>query len=136
VKKQCSLCGEMLDRSAFNGMAKDCSECRRYEASRPKRGQSPIERAMTPKNAKQKALAEVRELTERTGKPHELDHVIPIRSKIKRGSDDWVLICGLDVPENWNILPREANRSKWTRFSKADAKAEEHRLIKRLSGEG
>ncbi|WP_342069793.1 hypothetical protein [Yoonia algicola] len=91
---------------------------------------------MTPKNAKQNALAEVRKLNERNGKSYELDHVIPIRSKIKRGSDDWVLICGLDVPQNWKILPKEANRSKWMRFSKADARAEEERLIKRLSGAG
>jgi 5-methylcytosine-specific restriction endonuclease McrA len=132
MKKQCSLCGEWLDRAAFNGMAKDCSDCRRYEASRPQRGQAPVERAMTPKNAKQNALAKIRMLNEKTGKSHELDHVIPIRSKIKSGTDDWILICGLDVPENWEILLKEANRSKWMRFSKADAKAEEERVIKRL----
>ncbi len=83
---------------------------------------------MTPKNAKQKALADVRKLSNETGKAHELDHVIPIRSKIKRGSDDWVLICGLDIPENWQILPKETNRKKWMLFSNADARAEEERL--------
>lgn len=133
MKKQCSLCGQYLDRSFFSGRAKDCSECRMLEASRPVRGDAPIERALTPKNAKQKALSDVRKLSSETGKPHELDHVIPIRSKIKRGSDDWVLICGLDIPENWQILPKEANRKKWMHFSKADARAEQERLIKRLN---
>ena len=133
MKKQCSLCGRWLEPSNFNGMAKDCSECRRIEDSRPKRGKAPIERALTPENAKRRALAKVRELNETTGHLHELDHVIPIRSKINRRSDDWVLVCGLDIPENWQILPKKSNRNKWMRFSYADAKAEEDRLMKRLN---
>ena len=136
MKKQCGLCGQWLEASAFNGRAKDCSECRHCEKLRPPRGRAPIEQAMTPKKAKRRALEEVERISSETGICHELDHVIPIRSKVIRGSDDWVLICGLDVPENWQILPKEANRKKWMRFSRADANAEERRLARILGMAG
>lgn len=129
MKRQCSLCGDWLEKSQFSGMKKDCMRCRVIEDSRPKRGQAKIERALTPKGAKKNAEEKARKLNESTGVPHELDHVIPFRSKIRRGSDNWVLICGLDIPENWQIIPKEANRKKWMRFSKEDAKAEEKRMM-------
>ena len=122
MKKQCGLCGLWLERSHFDGRSKDCSACRRIENSRPSRGNAPIEKALTPKNAKRLAMARVREMSDKTGQIHELDHVIPIRSKVIRGSDDWVLICGLDIPSNWQILPKVNNRNKWMRCSKADTK--------------
>jgi hypothetical protein len=128
--KQCSLCGRWLPLSAFIGRAKDCTECRTIEALRPPRGRAPVERAMTPPGAWAKMRGECRATTLATNVPHAIDHIVPIRGKVRRGSDDYVLICGLDVPANWQIIPKGANGEKWMRFSNADARAEEARLMR------
>lgn len=46
---------------------------------------------------------EAARLTRETGIRHEVDHIVPIRSR---------LVCGLHVPANLQILTREANQKK------------------------
>lgn len=48
-----------------------------------------------------------RELTETTGVPYDVDHIVPIKGKS---------VCGLHVPWNLQVLPRQANRNKSNRF--------------------
>ena len=111
--RQCGLCGEWLSRTAFDGQAKDCSACRRTEAQRPPRGRTPIEKALTPRGAKAAIMEEARARSEAEGMAYEVDHVIPVQGKVRRNSDDWVLVCGLDIPSNWEIVPKSENRGKW-----------------------
>ena len=47
--------------------------------------------------------AERKNLTEQTGIPHEVDHIIPLR-----GID----VCGLHVENNLQILTRQNNKNK------------------------
>lgn len=47
-------------------------------------------------------------VTKATGKPHDVDHIIPLRGKN---------ICGLHVPWNLRVLPASMNRSKGNAFS-------------------
>lgn len=51
-----------------------------------------------------KALADRRdELTRRTGIPHRLDHIVPLKHP---------RVCGLNVPWNLRIIPMAANANK------------------------
>lgn len=49
-----------------------------------------------------------RKLTESTGIPHEVDHIIPLSNK---------LVCGLHVENNLQILPKDENRKKYNKFT-------------------
>lgn len=57
--------------------------------------------------ALQAVYAEAARLTEATGIPHEVDHVVPLRHP---------QVCGLHVPWNLEVKTMEANRSKHNRF--------------------
>ena len=48
-----------------------------------------------------------RELTKKTGVPHEVDHIIPLKSDT---------VCGLHVHDNLQIITRFKNRSKGNKF--------------------
>jgi 5-methylcytosine-specific restriction endonuclease McrA len=50
---------------------------------------------------------EARQLTESTGIPHEVDHIIPLTSK---------LVCGLHTEANLRILTKNENRAKSNKF--------------------
>jgi len=89
---------------------------------------------MTPRLSKKAILAEAARQSRETGHPLEVDHAIPVRGKVKRGSQDWVLICGLGIPSNWQIVPKEINRKKWMHFSSEESRHEEMRLM-RLAGQ-
>lgn len=52
------------------------------------------------------ALAQ--KLTEQTGIPHEVDHVIPLQGEA---------VSGLHVPENLQVITREENRRKSNKFN-------------------
>ena len=62
----------------------------------------------TPKWANRKLIKniydECRRITKETGIIHEVDHIIPLTSK---------LVCGLHVENNLQILTKEANRAKY-----------------------
>ena len=51
------------------------------------------------------------ELTEETGIPHEVDHIVPLTHD---------LICGLNAPINLQILTREENRRKANKLDHLD----------------
>lgn len=53
-----------------------------------------------------------RDLTIINGEPYEVDHIIPIK-----GED----ICGLHVPWNLQVLPRDLNRAKRNKYNEEDA---------------
>lgn len=67
---------------------------------------------MTPENASKIAdiYRECRQISEQTGIPHEVDHVMPVN-----GVDS----CGLHVPWNLRIVTRAVNRSKGNRVAAA-----------------
>ena len=50
---------------------------------------------------------EAKRLTEKTGIPHEVDHIIPLNGKN---------VSGLNVPNNLQILTREENRRKANKY--------------------
>lgn len=51
---------------------------------------------------------EARRLTEETGVPHEVDHIVPLQHKS---------VCGLHVSWNLQIVTREENRKKFNSFA-------------------
>lgn len=52
--------------------------------------------------------AEAKRRTEETGVRHEIDHIYPLQSPY---------VCGLDVPANMRVVPREVNRQKHNKIS-------------------
>jgi len=50
-----------------------------------------------------KVYKQAEQISLKTGVPHEVDHIIPLQHK---------LICGLNVPNNLQVITREMNRKK------------------------
>lgn len=69
----------------------------------------------TPKWADLERIEEIyeecRALSKRTGRKHQVDHIIPIRGKT---------VCGLHVPDNLQILTKNENRKKNNKFTTFD----------------
>lgn len=98
---------------------RQCIECK-ADRDRNRRGPS-TRAAWTARNAKREAdklkatpawadlfaigliYQRARELTEQTGIPHEVDHVVPLRHP---------LVCGLHVEGNLQVLTAAANNKK------------------------
>jgi hypothetical protein len=53
-------------------------------------------------------------MSEATGEPWELDHIIPIRGRN---------VCGLHIAENLQVVPRSVNRRKSNRFEAQEVAA-------------
>jgi len=72
--------------------------CRRYQASKLK---------AVPAWADRRAMAllyfEAKKITAETGIPHEVDHVVPLRSAVA---------CGLHCEANLRVVPKVVNRRK------------------------
>jgi hypothetical protein len=88
-----------------------------YQANRGKRIASANARikhicAATPKWADRAAILALYEmaasLTETTGEPYEVDHIIPLQGRH---------VCGLHVPENLRVVHRDVNRQKSAKFT-------------------
>lgn len=65
----------------------------------------------TPKWANKEKIKEVYleaiTLTNSTGIPHEVDHIVPLTNK---------LVCGLHNEFNLRVVSRNENRTKWNKF--------------------
>lgn len=48
-----------------------------------------------------------RKLTDESGVPHEVDHIVPLKSEV---------VCGLHVPWNLQVVTRAKNRAKFNRL--------------------
>lgn len=69
-----------------------------------------VKAAMPPWYDKDAVIAvfkEARRLTEETGVPHEVDHIVPLRGKT---------VSGLHCQQNLQILTKAENRAKWNGF--------------------
>lgn len=71
-----------------------------------------LHRYAQPKWANKKAIDEIystaKKLTEETGIPHEVDHIIPTKHP---------LVCGLHVENNLQIITRRENQMKSNKFN-------------------
>lgn len=119
MTRDCPCCGrEDLPPEAFaSSRAKNCSDC----ASIPRRKRKAIPREWRERCR----LAETA-----TGLPHVVDHIVPFAARTRRThSVRSVLICGLDAPHNWAVVPARLNSRKAWYFSEEDAAAEEVRSL-------
>ncbi len=55
-----------------------------------------------------KFYEEARRLSEQTGQPHEVDHILPLRGR---------LVSGLHVHNNLRVVPRRVNRQKGAEYA-------------------
>ena len=125
--RHCPACGRERELSEFpSSRAKNCIDCREREARRPKRKPFPP-----------RLVALRRRLEAETGVPHVIDHIVPRFSRSRpTHSTRSVLICGLDVEENYEVVPRKANASKAWYFSEEERHREEVRLLEHLRSVG
>ena len=53
---------------------------------------------------------EAEQMTNETGIPYEVDHIVPLQGEI---------VCGFHCPENLRIVTRRENRQKWSKWEPA-----------------
>jgi len=89
------------------------SMCERHGAMRTKDGANrrASKISATPKWVDHKAIAKIyqdaAEIQRITGIEHEVDHIVPLRSK---------LVCGLHVPANLRVITAKENNRKGNKF--------------------
>lgn len=91
------------------GRAKAYAHRTKYHAS--KLNATPAWLTDADREAMQELYAESIFLTQSTGQPYHVDHVLPLKGKI---------VCGLHVPKNLRVMPGSENISKGNRLTPED----------------
>ena len=96
-------------KSSLVVKAKALANCRRRQARKLQRTPAWVSKAEFAKIAELYTAAS--KLTQETGVPHVVDHIIPLNG---------ALVCGLHCLSNLQILTQDQNRKKWNYYSVED----------------
>lgn len=106
----CGSCRKSKRLNLFSPDSRYCKSCVTHKRnSRSKRIQLATPNCQTSSDREKiRAIYEKSALiTQETGIPHEVDHIIPIKNEE---------VCGLHVPQNLQIVSRDFNRRKKNSF--------------------